>query len=259
MKSASYNISQVENACHVLDCFFKSGAALSSVQIQKELGMSANMAFRTLTTLVNCGYLNYNPETEKYSVSIRILPLCNIVLNSLDVRRIALPLLHNIHEQYPQMNISLAMIDGGDDMFRIHRFGSSESGRYAFNPGDWISPHATALGKALLMGKTEAELDEFLENYELKKYTETTITSKQVLKEELKQAKTDGFTWCRSERFENVNSIAAPVRDRTGNVIASISLGSFETILGLQELEGFRSRLLSVAGSISYALGYLGV
>ncbi|MCC8023767.1 MAG: IclR family transcriptional regulator [Clostridium sp.] len=254
-KSQSYNISSVENACHILDCFLTMGNELSSVAVQKELGISANMAFRTLTTLQNCGYLHYNPETEKYRISLKVLPLCNNVINSMQIRRIALPILQAVHDSHPQLNINMAAIEGGE-VFSIHRFNGVGLSHFEFDPGTRLKAHATAVGKILLSGLEDEEIDRILEKSGMKAYTDKSITDKKALMEEIQEIRQKKIAWCREEHIEHVNGVAAPIYNAAGEIAASVSLGCFDSVVSLEELERLVPELKNTADSISYAAGF---
>ncbi|RGY98424.1 IclR family transcriptional regulator [Clostridium sp. AM58-1XD] len=254
-KSPSYNISSVENACHILDCFLTIGNELSSVMIQKELGISANMAFRTLTTLQNCGYLHYNPETEKFRISLKILPLCNNVINSMQIRRIALPILQALHSSHPELNINMAVIEGGE-VFSIHRFNGSGIAHFEFDPGTRLKAHATAVGKVLLAGLEDEEIDRLLEKNGMAAYTERSITDKGELMKEIQEIRHTKIAWCREEHIRHVNAVAAPIYDYTGKIAASVSIGSFDSVVDPDGLKSLIPELANTATSISYAAGY---
>jgi len=86
--------------------------------------------------------------------------------------------------------------------------------------------HCTALGKVLLADIPEEERKKILEDKELPRLTDKTITDKKELEKELKVVKKQGFALDRGENEKDVRCIAAPIRNHQGKVIAAISISS---------------------------------
>jgi DNA-binding IclR family transcriptional regulator len=252
-----YNVKSVENAFDILNCFMTLQSQLSAVDIQKELSLSPNMAFRLLTTMTHSGYLRYNPETEKYRPSLKILQLCNTILNTLEIRRLAMGVMYAFNRENPQFNNNLAVLEE-NEVFSVHRFNSEAAPRYSFNPGTRLPPHASSVGKALIMGLDEASIEVILKKNGLERCTEKTITDKKILLKHLAQANKEGIAWSRSEYLKNIYGVAAPIRDNTGKVIASLSISCFSTDGKTEKLESLIPRLKNMAYDISYGAGYQG-
>lgn len=90
------------------------------------------------------------------------------------------------------------------------------------DPGRRLPAYATALGKALLMGKTEEEL-RALYPQGLAPLTARTVTSFSRLSEQLRQAEQEGFTWETEESTEHIRCFGAPVRKK-GKTAAAVSV-----------------------------------
>lgn len=254
-KSTNYNIKNVENALDVFNAFLEKGARLSAVQIQEYLDTNTNMAFRLLTTMVNAGYLRYDEETAKYYPSLRVLQLCNTVLNNLEIRRLAMGSMHSFYKDHPEFNCNLAVLEG-DALFSVHRFNSTANQQYFFNPGMRLPPHASATGKVLLAAMTDEEALGVVERNGMKVFTENTITDPKLLLKQLAQVRLDGVGWSHSEHIPHLHAAAAPVRGADGKAVAAISISFFSPSGDTALLEGCLPKLKAMAYDVSYASGW---
>jgi DNA-binding IclR family transcriptional regulator len=251
-----YRIKNVENALEILNCLMTQ-PQLSAVDIQKQVDLSPNMTFRLLTTMTLSGYLRYNPETEKYRPSLKILQLCNTILNTLEIRRLAMGVMYAFNSDYPQFNTNLAVLEE-NEVYSVHRFNAESTLQYSFNPGTRLPPHASAVGKALIMGLETASIETILKKNGLPHCTEKTITDKKTLIKHLAEANKEGIVWSRSEYIKNIYAIAAPIKDSSGKVIASLGISCFILDGKTENLTKLMPKLKAMTYDISYSAGYQG-
>lgn len=262
-KRETYNIKAVENALDVLESFMELGTEISSADYQRHSGVSSNTSFRVLTTMANKGYLIYNDQTERYRLSLKILQLCNLVVNSLEVRRVAMPFMTAFWEQHTMVNMNLAVLEG-QNVFSICRLNSVNAMRYSFNPGTKVPPHASAVGKALLCELPEAEVLSILAYNGMTPYTARTLLDPVQYCAELTQVRKDGASWCHGEYIERNVGVAVPIRNQAGKITAGLSISYLEPDFSTENpnsplVAELLPGLKKTAYSISYALGYSGV
>ena len=122
--------------------------------------------------------------------------------------------------------------------------------------GARLPSYATGIGKVLLAGLSEQELDRRLADVEFFPYTGTTICGKDKLRGVLREARAQGFAVDNEEYTVGVRCYAVPVRDHSGDVTAAIST----SIPSARISDGISERALDVlgdaAGRISAELGY---
>nr|WP_249343157.1 IclR family transcriptional regulator C-terminal domain-containing protein [Rhodococcus qingshengii] len=92
-------------------------------------------------------------------------------------------------------------------------------------PGQLIPLHATSQGKVILAFLPAGVGDRIIDQLDLTRYTDSTITSPAELHRVMEEVRRDGFALSLEERELGVRSIAAPVFDSTGAVVASICVG----------------------------------
>jgi IclR family acetate operon transcriptional repressor len=90
---------------------------------------------------------------------------------------------------------------------------------------DWtgtrVPMHAVSSGLVMLAGLADASVDEFLSR-PLPAFTDRTMTDPHALRERLGQVRVDGYAWVREEFAEGLSSVAAPIADATGDVVAAV-------------------------------------
>src|SRR3954447_14136150 len=145
--------------------------------------------------------------------------------------------------------------------------------RYAVNlyqvrgPGavtahNWVGQltplHATSSGKILLAYMPAKERAALLAETGLKKVTPRTITAKTKLEKNLAEARERGYAWALEELELGLHAMAAPVRDRDGEVIAALSASGPAYRFSEERLHELAPVLVKGAEEISHRMGYLG-
>ena len=107
----------------------------------------------------------------------------------------------------------------------IERINSPQPLKLSVDIGSWFPLHAGSVGKTLLAFLPDEERERIIERIELTRYTENTITEISELKRQLQEIRERGYVVSIGERLEDVASVVAPIRNHTGNVIATLSVG----------------------------------
>jgi DNA-binding IclR family transcriptional regulator len=90
---------------------------------------------------------------------------------------------------------------------------------------DWTGTrapmHAVSSGLVLLAALPASTLDAFLAR-PLERFTGRTVTEPAAIRARLADVRRDGYAWVHEEFAEGLNSVAAPIEDRTGVVVAAV-------------------------------------
>ncbi len=253
-ESDKYNVKAVERCFQVLDLATELEGPLSIQDVCNSLNINSNMTFRLLTTMTNSGYLVKDESSGKYSISLKVLQLSRKSLSSLEIRRIAMPYLELLWSQYPKANLNLAVFNEGEILV-VDRIDSQSLPRTYFTPGKTLPFHCTGMGKILTCELPEQEIDSLIKKNGLKVYTPQTISNKEDLMVELEKVRTEQLARDRVEFILNDNCNAAPIRDKSGRIIAGISLSAFENYMSVDEVEATAGMLQDTARKISYFMG----
>ena len=253
-ETEKYQIKSVMRCFQILDLTTSSNHPISIQNVCDALDININMAFRLLASLVASGYMVKDERSGLYSTSLKTLQLSRNALVSLEIRKLTMPHLELLWNQYPKANINMGVFNL-DEILVLDRIDSLNLPRTYFTPGKALPFHCTGLGKMLTCEMEESQLDNLIEKKGLKGFTTMTITDPSKLKEELHQVKEDQVARDRNEYILKDNCNAAPIRDQSGKIIAAISLSAFENYMSVEEIENTIPTVQETARKISYMAG----
>lgn len=250
-----YTIKAAMRCFEILDLAADSEHPLSIQDVSESLEVNTNMAFRLLASLVASGYMDKDEKTGYYSTSLKSLYLSRNALLSLDIRKLTMPYLELLWNQFPKSNINMGVFNM-DEILVIDRIDSVSLPRTYFTPGKALPFHCTSLGKVLTSEFDDDQLDALIEKKGLKSFTSFTITDPVLLKEELSKVREDQIARDRNEYILKDNCNAAPIRDRSGRIVAAISLSAFENYMSVEEIEAAIPAIQETARKVSHMAGY---
>jgi IclR family pca regulon transcriptional regulator len=161
---------------------------------------------------------------KEFTLRPRILELGHAYLNSLGLPEVALPHLERLRSSVNE-SCSVAVLDGTDVVY-VARVASRQIMTVAISVGTRFPAYVTSMGRVLLAGLPDAELDEILDQVEFEQLTPYTITDPAKLRAELVKVARQGYALVDQELAIGLRSLAAPVRDRTGQVTAAVNVSA---------------------------------
>jgi DNA-binding IclR family transcriptional regulator len=214
-------LSSVIKALEVLDFFTVEKPELSLAEISRLMDVHKSSVYRILRTLEAAGFLCWNAERERYSLSLKILELAGRVLADYDLREVAAPTMEELAARTGEI-IHLSILDG-EEIVYLEKKGAGQVLTVATRVGGRYPAYASAMGKVLLAFLPEQPLREILGQTELAALTPNTIIDKARLERELEKIRGQGYALDDEEAFPGIRCIAAPIRDPRGKVVAAIS------------------------------------
>jgi IclR family transcriptional regulator, pca regulon regulatory protein len=216
----------LERGLAVLCTFSPDRPALGISDLARELGLTRSTTHRYVATLSSLGFLEQDASTRKYRLGPRVLDLGFSTLGSLELREIARPHLRKLTDMTGHTS-NLAIRDD-TDVILIDRV-RGRPGRYhqlefTLHVGSRLPAYCSATGKVLLAFLPHAELDRLLDRIELVQRGPRTLTDKGALLAELERVRHTGVAVNDEELESALRSIAAPVRSRSGEVVAAINV-----------------------------------
>ncbi len=247
-------VQSVERAITILKSFSLEKPERGVNELSRELNLHKSTVSRLMQTLEQGGLLSRNPETERYRLGVDLIGLAAQVVNHRDVREVARPLLRQMAEAC-QETVNLSVLDAGQvinlDQFVPHERQIKNVGRV----GRRMCTHCTAAGKVLLAGLPDEEIPQFLRD-DLERFTPHTITDPDEFRRELTHVREQGYAVSQEELEEGLNVVAAPVRDHTGQVVASISIAGPAFRITPGRFPEVAASVMTAAAQISEQLGY---
>jgi IclR family pca regulon transcriptional regulator len=246
----------VGKAFQILATFSVPRPELSASEIAAETGLDRSTTHRFLTTLLDIGVLVQDPATRRYRLGLPLLDYGYVLLNTLEIRRIALSHLHELHRAI-EGTISLGVRDGTEVVLVERSFGPwVPSG--GFEIGQRLPMHASATGLAILAFLDPAALERVLHELQLEPKTPHTLRTETALVERLASIRRQGYATSDEELLVGLRSIAVPIMGERNAAVAALSLARRTTVdASMEELtDRFLPRLEGVAERISAALGH---
>lgn len=206
-------------------------------QLAEVAGYPFSTAYRLLNSLVDAGFVDYDPQDKRYRLGLRIFQLAQKVASARGFAGMAMPILHRLTELTQESSI-LAVLDG-DQYLTVHKVDGPQF-RTTTDPGDNGDLHTGAMGKALLAFSDGPTRERLLETIELVPRTQHSITDREVLREQVEQIRRQGWAGQLEEHDIGMTAIAVPVLAQSGRLIASVALAA---PLFRSDLEGLRAHL----------------
>jgi DNA-binding IclR family transcriptional regulator len=245
----------VDRALTVLGYFTATEPELSSAEIAARLGLHQTTAYRLLSTMEASGYVERDHRTGLYRLGLKVIELAGLKLNQMDLCRHAQPELDALRDAL-NLNANLAVLDGGDVCHLAYAVRPDVPHTYTLLGRKSVA-HCTALGKVLLAFRPRAEVHETIRAHGWRPYTDKSIRDFATLDRALDEIAARGYAIDDGERGPGTKCAAAPVRDRSGAVVAAISAsGRPETVdaLGLGRVA---AAVVDRADAVSARLGHV--
>ncbi len=235
----------------VLQAFNAERPAMTLADMARATGLTRATARRLLHTLVALGFVCTDGRT--FELTPRVLDLGFAYVSSLQLPDIAQPFMEALSDRVHE-SVSASVLDGAQIVY-VARVNTQRIMGISLAIGSRLPAAWTSMGRVLLAGLTDAQLDEFLERLVITGLTLHSITDIDALRSEIRAVRTQGYALIDQELEEGIRSVAAPLRDRRGRTLAAVNVGTHAARVTLKELRGvILPDLLSTARSIETQL-----
>ena len=206
----------------VIKAFDHEHPELTLSEVATITGLARAAARRFLLTLAELGYVR--TDGRMFALTPRVLELGYAYLSSLTLPQIAEPHLERLVADV-QESASVTVLDDTDIVY-VARVPTSRIMRVTISIGTRFPAYATSMGRVLLAGLSADELEAYLERVSMRKITARTVTDRAALRAELDRVRGQGWAIVNQELEEGLRSVAVPIRDRTGRVIAAANVAT---------------------------------
>lgn len=243
----------VQKALNLLEALVRSGRPRRLTELARELGLTKPNVYRLLSTLSILGYVKKDPATSLYSPTLKLWEMGSMLVRDVDLVAVAGPRLRRLCEETRE-SVLLSVFDSGFVVY-VDKADSPQPLKAMTSIGSRVPATVTSTGKALLAWLPAAALDQAMAH--AKRYTALSMTKRRDIERDLEETRSRGYAVNRGEFREGVAGLAAPVRDRTGEVVAAVGVwGSDQNILGPQR-EALARMAILAARDVSQALGFI--
>ncbi len=220
----------IAKAITLLDCFSYEKPRLRLKEISAITGISQPTAHRMLNTLKEFNLVEH--LDGYYLLGRGFLKYQGIVLNSMEIRRVCLPIMEDLSNRL-KVNVNLAVLDGQEVVY-VARAETSYCVYGYFHIGMRRPIHCTALGKVLTCKSPEIVREVFKRG--VRQYTLHTITNEADYLAEIEKARLQGYAVDFEEWSNGINCIAAPIYNIAGEIIAGISISGPTSIYSQEKI-----------------------
>jgi DNA-binding IclR family transcriptional regulator len=160
-------------------------------------------------------------EDGRYALGMRLWEVGVQAPTARNLRTVALPYLEDLYESSRE-HVQLAILDGQDALY-VEKLSGHNAVNIISRVGGRLPLHSTGVGLVLLANASNDLIEAYISS-SLRKFLPGTVTSPEELRRRLSDIRTEGIARMSEEMTAGNSSIAAPVRDRTGGVIAAVSI-----------------------------------
>ncbi len=221
-------------------------------EVAARTGLTRAGARRILLTLQTLGYVE--SDGRLFRLTARILDLGFAYLSSMPIWDLAEPVMEALVEEVKE-SCSAAVLEGQDIVY-VLRVPTHKIMRNTLGVGSRLPAYCTSLGRVLLAGLDDEEVLKRLKTARPRALTKHTLTDTEALLAKVQQARRQGWSLVNQELEEGLISLAAPITDRSGRVIAALNLsGQANRTNAKVAQETLLPALLRAARTVSQRLG----
>jgi DNA-binding IclR family transcriptional regulator len=248
-------VGSVEKAFEVLRVLSAAPTPLGLSEVVKVSGMGKSAAQRFLHTLCALGYIRQDKERKTYSITARVLDLAQSYLGADGLREKASHFLRAANLKTEE-TVNLTVLDRLSVVYLMRYQGFHEIS-VDLSIGSKLPAFCTAPGRVILAYLEEGESTWVLEKTDIKAYTPFTVIEKIKIVAALAAIRRDGYCISNQEAFVGDISVAAPVFNFAGRVVAAVNIAVSTSRWTVDKVrEKLMPVTVGVAADISAAMGF---
>ena len=236
----------------VIRSFSASAPCQTLTEVAVRSGLSRAGARRILLTLEHLGYVR--SDGKLFSLTPRILDLGFAYLSSMPIWNLAEPVMQTLARQVKE-SCSAAVLDGTDIVY-VLRVSTHKIMSISLGVGSRLPAHCTSMGRMLLSALPEDQLLACLAASSITARTRYTLTNTDALLHEIAQVRCQGWSLVDQELEEGLVSMAAPISNRAGQIIAALNISGQANRTSAKTMQNtMLPALLAAAATVSSLLG----
>lgn len=241
-------IQSLEKGLAVINSFSQDRAAQTLSEVAELTGLTRATVRRVLLTLLELGYVRQ--ANRHFSLTPKVLDLGYSFLSSFHVVELAQQPMERLVDEVKESS-SMSVLDGSEIVY-VARVPTTRIMTIALALGSRLPVYPTSMGRVLMSGESDQAIDEYISKTRFERLTSHTITTETGFREVVAQAREDGYALVDQELEEGVRSIAAPIKNSRGDVIAAMNVSCHAARVSVDRMrDEFKPRLLAAASEIS--------
>jgi IclR family transcriptional regulator, pca regulon regulatory protein len=213
-------VQSLERGLAVIRAFDDEHRELALSEVARSTGLTRAAARRFLLTLVKLGYVNFSQG--RFSLRPRVLELGYAYLSSLSLPEVSMPHMERLVAQVNE-SCSISVLDDTDIVY-VARVPTRRIMSITLAVGTRLPAFVTSMGRVLLAGLPDDQLEERLARIEITPLTSRTVTDKDALRAIIAAVRRQGYAATDQELEEGLRSLAVPLRTHSGAVTAALNV-----------------------------------
>jgi IclR family pca regulon transcriptional regulator len=226
-------VGSLERGLGVLEILATHPEGLTLTETAERAGLTRAGARRLLLTLVAAGHARQ--DGRRFLLTAKLLSLARTWLQDVSMWDYALPFLREVSAATNE-SCSAAVLAGTDVVY-VARVPGERIMSVALNVGTRLPAYCTSMGRVLLSDLPAPDLDNLLRRSDIRANTKKTLMNRVEIAHAVRRAAEAGYAVVDEELEIGLRSIAVPVRDRAGRIVAAINVPAQSSRYSVQELE----------------------
>lgn len=233
---------------------FNKSTQLTLKEISLQTGLHKSTIYRCVNVLEKYGYLERDITSHSFRVGLNLIKLATTRIDALELLSESKTFLYRLQAK-TNCSVHLCILEGYEVVYltTIDSFAAVNNFNTISKKG---LAYCSSMGKCLLSSLSGKTLNQLFEKYEFKKFTDNTITNLEDLKIELSKIRENEYAVQFAEHEEQTCSIAVPIYNYAGEMIASIGIGMHISRYSDELLNKTLPYLKDAAFNISRRLGF---
>jgi len=212
-------VQSLHRGLRVIRAFDAEHPAMTLSQVAARAHLSRAAARRLLLTLEHLGYVRR--DVRQFALTPRVLDLGYSYLSSLNTAALAQPIMEQMSRRIDESS-SLAVLDGHEVVY-VQRVAMRKIMAINLGIGARLPAFCTSMGRVLLGGLDEIAFERWLRSLKPQAATRFTLVDKAEVRAAVERARSQGYAYVEQELQEGLCSLAVPVRDSGGHIIAALN------------------------------------
>ncbi|MCI1003647.1 MULTISPECIES: IclR family transcriptional regulator [unclassified Herbaspirillum] len=249
-----YSVPGLERGLRLLCEFSRQDKTLSAPELARRLDIPRSTVFRLLATLERMGFVERADGGRDYRLGMSVLRLGFEYLASLELTEIGRPLLERLRDEIGY-SCNLVVRDGRSIVY-VAKSVTQTAFTSHVNVGTRLPAHATVLGRVLLEDLTLPQLRTLYPEEHLEVFSSNTPKTVVELFDMVQADKERGFVLQEGFFETSISTVAAPVRDHSGNVVAALGATIPSPHIDASQLDVIVARVRETAAELSRLLDH---
>lgn len=215
-------VPNLQRGMAVLEYLAAHNRSATITELAERLDIPTASVFRIAAALDDMGYLARDPVSKRYTLTNRMLLLGQPRGRDRGLVESALPPMRGLRKATGETTQLCCLVERDtvilEQLLAVHPF------KYSVDLGARCPAYSCAPGKAMIAAMHEDDRENLIARLRFKRFTPTTITTRDAFRKELAETARRGYALDRAEGLDGIHCVAAPIRDRNGSPVGAITI-----------------------------------